>query len=398
MRSLLLLAVVGLVACSSPAASVPSASTNQSPSAAPTISPLASASPGIGGTEVSPSPSPTAPAVLSYAVLVDLFASVGSYAIAMVGSDGRVVARATAAKRSDIADSIELPYVSVSRSRVYYLDGDGAVHYLKPDGTTGVATSIAGGNQVHAAFAVSPDDARIAVGLLDYSVSPVRLSIYVEDLDRSHHAVIYTSTNHYVWPVAWHAGQLVVAYLGPNAVPFRSKEFLYSGRDLSKYPYGPNPYGGINFHVINPITAATLAIISGGGAGGLLTKSGTAVVQGDADGWRGEWINWSSPHDYGSFSAAGSLSPNGTMIAACCEQPASEGHLVIWSPNDQTRVLQATTTSGDWAGWLDDTHLVTGFYQSSDGTPSVVDLNSDAVTPVAAHGIVAAIFPSDLES
>ena len=52
----------------------------------------------------------------------------------------------------------------------------------------------------------------------------------------------------------------------------------------------------------------------------------------------------------------------------------------------------------DWAGWLDDSHLVTGFYQSSDDTPSVVDLTSGAVTPVAAHGIVAAIFPSDLEA
>ena len=367
------------------------------------MSPEASANPRrqggeAGGIESSPSPMPTAQVAKSYAVLVDLFAGRGTYTIALVGSDAQVVAHTQAAKRSDIADSIELPYVSVSKSRLYYLDGDSAVRYLKADGTTGLVTSVSGSSKVHAAFAVSPDDSRIAVALLDYSVSPVRLTLYVEDLGRSNHAVIFTSTSHYVWPVAWHAGQLVVAYLGPNAVPFRSKEILYSSRDLAKYPYGPNPYGGINFHVISPVTAARAAIISGGGASGLLSKSGTAVVQGDAVGWHGEWIAWNSPHDYGTFSAAGSLSPNGSMIAACCEQPAGEGRLVIWSPNDQSRILQATTTSGDWAGWLDDSHLVTGFYQSSDGTPSVVDLTSGAVTPVGAHGIVAAIFPSDLES
>ena len=367
------------------------------------MSPQAFASPTaqsgeIGAIEATPSPVPTAQVAKSYAVLVDLFAGRGTYTIALVGSDAAVVAHAQAATRSDIADSIELPYVSVSKSRVYYLDGDGAVRYLKADGTTGLVTSISGSSRVHATFAVSPDDSRIAVALLDYSVSPVRLTLYVEDLGRSHHAEIFTSTSHYVWPVAWHDGQLVVAYLGPNAVPFRSKEILYSSRDLARYPYGPNPYGGINFHVISPVTAVRSAIISGGGASGLLSKSGTAVVQGDAMGWHGEWIPWNSLHDYGTFSAAGSLSPNGSMIAACCEQPASEGRLVIWSPNDQSRILQATTTSGDWAGWLVDSHLVTGFYQSSDGTPSVVDLTSGAVTPVGAHGIVAAIFPSDLES
>jgi hypothetical protein len=46
---------------------------------------------------------------------------------------------------------------------------------------------------------------------------------------------------------------------------------------------------------------------------------------------------------------------------------------------------------------MDSSHLITGFYQASDGSPSAVDLTSDTVTPIDAHGIVAAIFPSNLE-
>ena len=332
------------------------------------------------------------------AVLVDLFAAAGSYNIALVGADGHVAARASAQTRSVIADSIELPYVSASNSRVYYMDGDHDIRYMKADGSGGKVATVAGGPNVHAAFAVTPDDARIAVALLDYSVSPVQLTVYVEDLGGAHHAVIFTSTNHYVWPVAWHAGHLVVAYLGPGAVPFKSKFVNYAGRDLTQYPYGPNPYGGINFHVINPVTAQREVIISGGGASGLLTKAGTAVVQGDGVDWNGQPIFWNSPYDYGSFSASGSLSPDGRVIAACCPQPAAAGQLVLWYPGGATTTLPVGVTSVDWAGWFDNTHLITGFYQRSDGTPSVVDTKSQQVITVDAHGIVAGMLPGGLDA
>jgi len=344
---------------------------------------------------------PLAPGA-TYAVLVDLFAGCKAYDIALAGADARVVARLHATKRSDIADAIELPYVSVSKSRVYYLDGDKDVRYLKADGTTGVATSVPGSASVHATFAVTPDDSRIAVALLDYSVNPIALTLYVEDLGGAHHAVIFTSTTKYVWPVAWHAGQLVVANLGPNTPPFKSKAGFslsgYSNGDLNRYPYGPSPYGGINFHVIDPVTAVRQVIISGGGSSGLLTRAGTAVVQGQGVDWRGNVIPWDSPHGYGTSSASGSISPNGKMIAACCLEPGSKGSLVIWTPGDQARPLHVIVTSIDWVGWLDNGRLVTGFYQSADGTPSLVDVSSAAVKPVDAHGFVAAIFPSDLES
>ena len=392
--------LLAAVACSSgPTASVPTPPSGKLATPIASAAPVASATPSAlgGGTSTVPTPSPTASKPPSYAVLVDLFAGGNSYNLALVGGDGVVAARAQASERSLIADAIELPYAMASKSRVYYLDGDQTVRYLTADGTTGVATTVPGTAQVHATFAVTPDDRRIAVALLDYSASPVKLTIYVEDLGGTHHSVIYTSNNHYIWPVAWHAGQLVVAYLGPNQVPFKSKWQSYSSRDKNDYPYGVNPYGGINFHVINPVTAVREAIISGGGASGLLARPGTAVVQGDADDWKGNWINWNSPYDYGAYSASGSISPDGTMIAACCPQPGSSGQLVIWYRNAETRTLPVMVTSIDWVGWLDNLHLITGFYQASDGSPSAVDLETNTVAPIDAHGIVAAIFPSNLE-
>ncbi|GAC1511499.1 MAG: hypothetical protein NVS1B3_14670 [Candidatus Dormibacteraceae bacterium] len=397
--------VAGCTSAGTAAIPTPAGTTAPEPAVTPQLpsyeNPTPTASPQPVVQPPSPSPSPALPATTpgppEYAVLLDLFAGGSSYNLALAGADARVVATAHAAKRSDIADAAELPYVSVSKSRVYFLDGDRDVRYLKADGTTGPVTTIPGSARVHAAFAVTPDDSRIAVTLLDYSVSPVALTLYVEDLGGAHHAVIFTSTTKYLWPVAWHSGLLVVAYMGPGAQPFKSNGYYYTNRDLTRYPYGPNAYGGVNFHVIDPVTAIRQVIMSGGGASGLLSKAGTAVVQGSGVDWVGGHLFGNTSAHYGSFSASGSISPNGQMIAACCPQPASSGSLVIWFPGDQWRVAPVTVTSIDWVGWLDDSHVVTGFYQAAEGTPSAVDLNSGAVKTIDAHGIVVAIFPSNLE-
>jgi hypothetical protein len=395
------LALLVVAACgAAPAVSQTTPSTNQpqattSRQVRAAVSPSAQA--GGGGALQQPTPAAAPSSVL--AVMVDLFAGGNAYDIALVAVDGRVVARAHAQKRTAIADASELPYVSASNSRVYYLDGDRDIRYLKADGSSSLVTSVPGSATVHAAFAVTPDDARIAVGLLDYSVNPVALTLYVEDVGGAHHSVIFTSTSKYVWPAGWHAGQLVVAYLGPSGTPFNSvmANVNYSGRDLRFYPYGPNPFGGINYHVINPVTAQREAIISGGGASGLPNKVGTAVVQGDAVDWNGQPLFWNSPQDYGSFSASGSLSPDGRIIAACCAAPNSAGQLVLWYQGGDSTVLPVNVTAVDWVGWFDNAHLVTGFYQRADGTPSVVDINSNQVRTVDAHGIVAAMLPGSLD-
>ncbi|HSP10345.1 MAG TPA: hypothetical protein VLU92_12205 [Candidatus Dormibacteraeota bacterium] len=392
MRWPVVVALLGLAACSQSATAVTPTPpvTGQLPSA----STASSASPSAAsGAAEGTAPNPT-----TLAVMVDLFAGANTYDVSLVSFDARVVARAHARLRTAIPDASELPYVSASNTRVYYLDGDRQIRWLKPDGTTGEAEEVPAGPNVHATFAVTPDDSRIAVALLDYSVNPVQLTLYVEDMGGAHHAVIFSSTSHYVWPVAWHSGQLVVAYLGPTSTPFKSKMFVYSNHDLTSHPYGPNPYGGINFHVINPATGQREVIISGGGASGLLTRAGTAVTQGQAVDWSGGQDVFFPDNDYGSVNAVGSLSPDGKAIAACCDSLAATGSIVLWYPGGAPRTLAANGTSGDWVGWFDNAHLITGFNQRADGNPSVVDLNSGSVEPVDVHGIVAAMLPGGLDS
>ena len=332
------------------------------------------------------------------AVLVDLFPAAGGYDVALVGYDGSVAAKAHAGLRTKIDDAAELPYVSTSTSRLYFLDGDRTVRWLKPDGTSGVAGTVAGGPEVHAAFAVSPDDTRIAVALLDYSVNPVALTLYVEDLGGANHTVIFTSTSRYFWPVAWRGGRLVVAYMGPSGAPFKSKEIVYSNRDLDHYPLGPNPYGGVNVHLIDAVTAQRVAIVGGGGNSGLLMPAGSADVQGGMVDWSGNYV-WTTTAAYGSISAAAALSPDGQAIEACCSTLGSDtGSLMIWYRNGRTRQLPVSGDSGDWTGWFDNNHLIAGFYQASDGSPTVVDLVTLATHRVEARGFVAAMLPDAMSA
>ena len=345
----------------------------------------------------SPVPSSSPHSVANYAVLVDLFAAADTYTLTIVAGDGRVVATAHPRKRTPIAHALELPYVSTSNSRVYYLDGDTNLRYLKPDGTTGSMGSLPSSGVVRAAFAVTPDDARIAVGLLDFRVRPVKNTLFVRPSQSFGvvGGVIYTSTTRYFWPVGWHAGNLVVAYLGPTGTPFDTTE-RYGRGVAADFPYGPNPYGGINVHVINPSNAARLAIISGGGESGLLTRAGSAVTQGDAVNWKGQRLDWRSPTDYGSYNSPGSLAPGGGVIAACCLGPSSSGQLALWYPGGRTQALPVAGSNADWVGWFDDSLLITGYYHASDGTPTVVDVEAGVVKVVGAHGIVAAMLPAGL--
>lgn len=111
------------------------------------------------------------------------------------------------------------PAVSATKTRVYFRDGDTKIRFLTPSGQTGDVTTVPGGPTVASSFAVSIDDQRIAVVVLDFSKPSIALQLYVEDLvGAGNHSVIFTNTldaftenGNNLWPVGWHAGNLVLA-------------------------------------------------------------------------------------------------------------------------------------------------------------------------------------------
>src|SRR5262249_2616204 len=105
-----------------------------------------------------------------------------------------------------------LPVFSTSDSRLYFLDGDGDVRYVDRDGVRGSAARVAGGPRSQSAFAVSPDDRRIAVAAVDYSSNPPSTRLYGEDVaGGTNHVELPFPVGANVWPVGWHGGELVVA-------------------------------------------------------------------------------------------------------------------------------------------------------------------------------------------
>ena len=133
-----------------------------------------------------------------------------NYTVSLVGTDGRVAAASTLPRRTV---GVQIGSLSTSATTLYYLVGDGEIRFLRPNGDKGITKHIALGPNEVAAFAVSPDDRRIAVSVLDFTRYPVSASLFVEDLNGSaNHVELYPSRQVLEWPVGWHNGSVVMGY------------------------------------------------------------------------------------------------------------------------------------------------------------------------------------------
>jgi hypothetical protein len=198
----LILTTIVLAGCGSavvPAVSTPKATTTPVPSVAP-----------------SPSLSVTAPTG-PLAVLVSNGPRTGStYDVILVDASARVIAR-TGAHLPLLKpnQTIQLPLVSASNDTVYYLDGDTEIHSLSAGGATQLVKTIREGSASIISFAVSADDKRIAVSLINQKADLANNTGrgYVEDLAGGNRRDLFNNTgaDAYRWPVGWHGADIVDA-------------------------------------------------------------------------------------------------------------------------------------------------------------------------------------------
>jgi hypothetical protein len=158
----------------------------------------------------------------------------------------------------------DLPYVNTSATNVYFLDGDAKLLAVGRDGVVKTARYLPGTPEVHAAFAVSPDDARIAIALIDYSAHPIRETLFVEGLAGGGRVDITIAAGKYYWPVGWHAGQVVLAM----------------GSPLSDGSIPANQYSATGYAVVDATAGAQPLQVGPGDCvpTGSLTPAGTACI------------------------------------------------------------------------------------------------------------------------
>jgi hypothetical protein len=296
-----------------------------------------------------------------------------TYSISLVAVDGRVAATAVAHKRSQPGGIlVQMPNISASNSRLYYLDGDSSVMFLQPDGSSGAATTISVDSNSAAVFAVSPDDSRIAVAVITFPY-PAKTRIYVEDLaGGAHHVDLFSSTTALEWPVGWHEGHLLIA-VGANTHPQNAWDgFIYG-------------YSG--YHVADASTGTRLATICNGsnasdppGPAGTVCGTFPNYVVSD---WSG--ATRPAPADQGC--GGGALSPDGSMVADCQGSPA----VVTLVVRDGTQI--ATQYSGTPVGWIDNTHVV---LKADNSDLSIVDARAFTSTPIQAQGFFGGTIPGAL--
>jgi hypothetical protein len=337
-----------------------------SPSASPSSSPSPTSSP-------SPLPSPS-PVTAAYGVLVTP-PTAATYTVSLIGIDGKVAASAQASSPAQVscggvaAAPVPLP-VSTSNSRAYFMDAQGVVRFLAPNGSTGSATSVPTGSGVRSSFAVSPDDGRIAVVVATYSSSGAATNVYVEDLNGgTNHVAIFTETGAFsVWPIGWHGTNNLVLAKVPSCT---------SGT----LPFSAGP---IELHVVDPATGVQRYTLGGPGCVIAGRPSSYGVVCEDTAGYTSlRIVNWTGgvfeTFNYTQGAVPIYLSPQALMAIV------SNGTTQIWTGPSMN--MQACE-------WVDSFHLLAG--GDAQQQPRMWDYRSANAIPVPALGSCAGSIPGAL--
>jgi hypothetical protein len=326
-----------------------------------------------------------------FAVFVkDFFVSANGYQIQLVGPDGRIAASTTARNRSFKNGLVDLPVTSTTSKKVYYLDGDSDIWYVTPTGKMELAYRIPMTGEQLATFAVSPDDRRVAVTIIDYAGQPPSMHLFTDDLAGGHRVELFSSTTVYEWPVGWHQGHLVLA-LSPTAFVQNAGDWFMGSR---------------GFHVVDAASANRLAT---------LCEDLQADTPFPTSPWGGTCEIFPKVRDLVSWQGVkrelvvdqcpvvGPPSPDGSQVAVrgvdrgCAT--ATNGPIQLIDSGGR---VTASMAVGNPLGWLDKSHLI--FQEdlppysaaSAVGQVKILDLADSKVVVVDVSGFFAGDLPGGL--
>ena len=333
----------------------------------------------------SPSSQPTAtasqpptPVTTPYGVLYSSQAA-GSYTVSIIGIDGKVTASADASTPpttscASTAAAVVAPPVSMSNSRVYFMDAQGVVHFLAPSGATGRSASVpAPSASQRAMFAVSPDDSRIAVVVDNFTAGGASTRLYVEDVNSGgNHLDLFSESGSFsLWPIGWHGTNNLVLAVTPSCTQ--------GG--------GPFCCGPQELHVVDPATA-TRRFTIGSRTGCVVAgppSAGGVVCENRPDFTSGSVLNWTA----------------GTVRTLAFNGPASsylapDGGMVMSVDNTGTSfTIGAGSISGFFAcTWIDGTHVMSG--GDAQHQPRIAEITTQAMVPVSAQGDCAGRLPGGI--
>jgi hypothetical protein len=309
------------------------------------------------------------------------------YTISLMNLAGHVIAQADAAnRRSQCGPLVPLPNLSPSSSRVYFLDGDSTIKSLATNGAVATVMDLGISSSQEAVFAVSPDDRRIAVSVLDNLGYPVRTQLYVEDVGTGANRADLFSGTVLEWPVGWHQGNLVLA-VGIEAPPQNCIQTF--------------SYSTLGYHVADATTGIRLKTICDQRssyyppvpAGTVCLASPPALVES----WDGVTRTLKN---VGGCPQNGALSPDGSWIASTEVVAGSQGGCTgqnnVYMLGRDDNVNQ-TAALGAPEGWIDSGHLVV---TAQPGEPSaarsILDVSSNTIVQLPAVGFFAGSLPGGL--
>jgi len=302
-----------------------------------------------------------------------------SYTISLVGVDGKVVASAEASTppitscASVAAAPFPLP-VSESNSRAYFMDGQGVVHYLGPNGDSGRATSVpAPTASQRSTFAVSPDDRRIAVVVANYTATQATTRLYVEDLSGGgKHINLFSETGvRSLWAVGWHGTNNLVVAVVPSCTQ--------GG--------GPFCCGMQELHVVDPVTATRRFTLGAWGRCPIAGPPSPAgvVCESSPNFTSGTYLNWIA-------GTVRTLALNGPSAAFV----SPGGGMVAFADPTGTSFTIGAATIPNMAActWIDETHVMSG--GDPQHQPRVADVINGGIVAVAAAGDCGGRLPGGL--